>query len=115
MKPSETLAAALELFGPNGERWSPNSGLYSPSTGCFCAIGAKNKAKYGNHYGPDQKWVAAASYQMDPEAQALLETISNPAYTDIWDVALYNDGRKDFGAIRDWFNRAIDFAKQAEQ
>lgn len=104
-KPSQLLAAALALFGPNGENWiqrkekltvRPWWGLGLVAHHAFCAIGAIHEVNTNN----------------ESLATAYLATAMPDAPTWGGRITSYNDNsNRTFPEIKAWFYSAIAAAQ----
>lgn len=133
MSTAENLEKAFALFGPNGEtwirgvveRWLESNNIDT----CYCAIGALNQATAGNPYGPQTRAsflsdgvITWDTYRDTPEVQALVDAMREQLDDDLlanydWDypanaIAEFNDSRDNFDQVREWWNRAVEIARE---
>lgn len=114
MKTSEVLIEALELLGPNGERWTK---FQAEDRGRYCIIGAIGKVEGGETfcgYGADRVGTEALFKALTPVwTEEYHEwTIERP--TQLW---RYNDHpNTEFKHVRALFHKAIrqERAKEAQ-
>ena len=95
MKPSSILRAALEWFGPNGERWCKDEYFLNQLHINCCA--------YQAAYACSKGALIIAGDQSRDASTALSRIVG---YIPFW-----NDSAKDFSEIREGFQKAIHLAE----